>query len=493
VLRPLLIFLFAAACTSGPECQDAICPVCADAARKGEAEGGQDAEDAPAAADEGAIDSAGFQDLDVALAPDYSPGPTDPAIPCDDPQWLVYLTPDALPPFGPATRGDLTRCHKDAVFPKAYMVSQLEAVGEPTDELPESAQTYLVAYRTERLDGIGGLGTARVYLPSNPLRTDQFVVVTHGTTGLADQCAPSLVPEINNYMVIPLLARGWAVIAPDYAGLGTDGTQGYHNAADTGHSVLDAARAMANLFPFLSEARFAVLGHSQGGGAAMAAQALSEQYGPAGKLTGVVAFAPGYSFRDSSWVPLFPDYAIPGLTGFVFAMIFYADFANLLGVEHAGYAFDPAIRQEVVEAVGGLCAYAFVGVDSFYAATLGELFDDEFEKAVKACLVQSVCTDEVSLWIERCKKNVIPLDPAGAPLLIVGGDVDPLLPPSEMACLNDWLDSFLMPYQLCMGSGQDHFTAVYGNMGLAVEWLDDLFSGLPPASCPAATLPPCPW
>ena len=63
----------------------------------------------------------------------------------------------------------------------------------------------------------------------------------HGTMGLADTCAPSWSGPIgrDKAYIDAWLAAGFAVVAPDYQGLGTDGVHPYGAWDAESYSVLD--------------------------------------------------------------------------------------------------------------------------------------------------------------------------------------------------------------------------------------------------------------
>ena len=121
-----------------------------------------------------------------------------------------------------------------------------------------------------------------------------IVTWAHGTTGIADSCAPSRTSDHGGYSH-PLLQRwikaGYAVVQTDYEGLGTPGDHPYLIGASEGRSVLDAVLAARQVNPGISKT-FAISGHSQGGQAALFAAALAPKWTPSLKLKGTVAFAP---------------------------------------------------------------------------------------------------------------------------------------------------------------------------------------------------------
>ena len=78
-----------------------------------------------------------------------------------------------------------------------------------------------------------------------------MVAWAHGTTGFAQPCAPSLLPEPFTAGAMPaldeVLDRGWILVATDYVGLGTAGPHPYLIGQGEGRSVLDAMKAAHQL------------------------------------------------------------------------------------------------------------------------------------------------------------------------------------------------------------------------------------------------------
>ncbi|WP_433789374.1 lipase family protein [Actinoplanes sp. CA-252034] len=139
-----------------------------------------------------------------------------------------------------------------------------------------------------------------------------LVVLAPGTMGQGDQCSTSLALQRGlvlgaddgqttvsiGYEVLAiyrLLARGIAVVQTDYPGLGTtDRVHTYVNRVDSGHAVLDAARA-ARALPGTSitaASPVGLYGYSQGGGAVASAAELQVTYAPDVPVTATYAGAP---------------------------------------------------------------------------------------------------------------------------------------------------------------------------------------------------------
>ncbi|MET8424960.1 lipase family protein [Nocardia sp. NPDC004860] len=134
---------------------------------------------------------------------------------------------------------------------------------------------------------------AALYLPSGlpPQGGWPLVVWAHGTTGIGNDCAPSHRPQSdrNRSYFNQILDRGYAVLAPDYQGLGTGGNFSYYNAAVEGRSILDSITAVRGL-PVPLSAHWVLIGQSEGAHAVMSAAALYARNPAAVRgLTGVIA------------------------------------------------------------------------------------------------------------------------------------------------------------------------------------------------------------
>ena len=70
------------------------------------------------------------------------------------------------------------------------------------------------------------------------------MVDAHGASGIGRDCAPSLMRDLyHGNQMMQFVERGFAVVAPDYAGLGTDGRQEIVNKTAESNDVIYAQRA----------------------------------------------------------------------------------------------------------------------------------------------------------------------------------------------------------------------------------------------------------
>ena len=88
------------------------------------------------------------------------------------------------------------------------------------------------------------------------------------------------------------MRAGYAVVVPDYEGLGTRGTHPYLVGEATAHATLDAVRATRRFGAADASERFIVWGVGQGGHAALFTGQEADAYAPELELAGVAAGAP---------------------------------------------------------------------------------------------------------------------------------------------------------------------------------------------------------
>ncbi|MGW0044247.1 lipase family protein [Rhodococcus sp. NPDC003348] len=187
--------------------------------------------------------------------------------------------------------------------------------------LPGAADQYRVTYRTTDHRGGPRLSTGAVFVPPGPAPADGWPVISyaHGTIGLADKCAPSAVggTAVEAEYMDRWLRRGYAVVATDYAGLGTPGELAYLDGIAAGHDVTDMVRAGRHVVPALSP-RWAVAGLSQGGHAALHTAHLATAYAPDLDYRGAVALGAPTNLDQvfSLGRPGIPNFGVAGLTTF---------------------------------------------------------------------------------------------------------------------------------------------------------------------------------
>ena len=189
---------------------------------------------------------------------------------------------------------------------------------DPSISLASAAEAHRSYYGTVDKNGAPALSSSAVFLPRGEAPEGGWPVVAwaHGTTGLGDQCAPSTLPrsdrdaEYLNHM----LDQGFAVVASDYAGLGTPGLLSYLGGKVAAHNIIDSVAAARDAGMPLSS-KYSIVGQSQGAGAAMNAAARADGLDAPYDLDyrGVVATGtPANIEAIFQWAaPDFPPIAIP--------------------------------------------------------------------------------------------------------------------------------------------------------------------------------------
>ncbi len=169
--------------------------------------------------------------------------------------------------------------------------------------LPGTAEAHRYAYTTRDQHGRMALSTAAVFLPQGPPPRGGWktIAFAHGTVGLGDDCTPSALPwyEEGAAYLGGWLDAGYALVITDYQGLGTPGLHSYLNGAVEAASVVNSVRAAHELDVALAP-EWLVMGHSQGGQAALFTGNQADVLDPDGALDfrGTVGIAPGVNVED---------------------------------------------------------------------------------------------------------------------------------------------------------------------------------------------------
>ncbi len=199
-------------------------------------------------------------------------------------------------------------------FQEALTAVEVDRAAEPLFEWFErprsrhGVRVLEVRFWSRDFDGTPIEALSTVYIPvlSGTTREAPVLSFLSGTTGVGDQCAPSLEqPEVIRWgwyrqNMMAYAAQGVITVFPDYLGFNNpDIPQRYFSAAAEGHLMLDSLRAVRRVFteyPHLirssvrpGESSFTA-GYSQGGHAALAAADMNRSYAPEIRLDGAIAF-----------------------------------------------------------------------------------------------------------------------------------------------------------------------------------------------------------
>ncbi|OAA63866.1 hypothetical protein ISF_04575 [Cordyceps fumosorosea ARSEF 2679] len=289
---------------------------------------------------------------------------------------------------------------------------------DANDKLLVSSGTSLfrLQYTSRDLDGSVVPATAFVALPQARSTRDNssgglpVVAWAHGTVGLFAGCAPSNGPGMYDYGTWqPLVQRGYAVVATDYAGLGSNYTTHKYlshraHLEDVYHSVRAARRALGS---HVLGDRWMAAGHSQGGGAAwkLAESALVRNDSA---YLGTVALAPATHVVD-----MFLDHLAdntPALLGY-FTYLPFALARGLPSLNGSGLAAPPMqLRLRLAERAQVCIAGMFAMVKGL---SKSEIIDEE-----------GVARGRGQMRAWQREHSAAQGDRSPAPVLVVQGEAD---------------------------------------------------------------------
>jgi pimeloyl-ACP methyl ester carboxylesterase len=339
---------------------------------------------------------------------------------------------------------------------------------QPVDDLDVAgASAWRIMYLSEDLvgDPIAVTGTALVPSTAAPEAGRPVLTIAHGTTGIADQCAPSTGPERSELALMgPAVEAGYLVAMSDYEGLGTPGRHPYLVGESEGRGVLDAARAAGQLPDADPGERMAIFGYSQGGHGALWAGQLAAEWTPELDVVGTVAGAPATELpvivRAAGSLPI---------SGFLYMIIAgfndaYPDEAPLSAV----LTPEGEARLSVVDqACVGEVIRQFAGSDS------------------SALLVPGGLTS--GAWAALAEENDPGRAATEAPVLILHSAADATVPAALSQLLADRMcDAGQVVERRVYDRGQSHVDAVPDAVNDGLAWIDQRLAGEEPVStCPS--------
>jgi alpha-beta hydrolase superfamily lysophospholipase len=330
---------------------------------------------------------------------------------------------------------------------------------------------YRVMYASRSLQNHTVAVTGIVMIPKRPAPAAGYPVVTwaHGTTGLADQCAPSISPGTGGGAINDLLDRGWAFTATDYAGAGTPGVLPYLGGVIAARNTIDIVRAARNMSEAHASTEYAVWGYSQGGQAAMFALDIGAPYAPELRQVGVVAGAPPsqlsslYAHLKASKYSHYLLMLVVGLNAE------YGDSAAPLDqvLTPAGIALVPTLRERCLSIPG-------LGLRQPVQQLLQA-------KLRGASIAKTFKADPFT--ITKWRKVIEANDPqylktaTHAPLLIVQGGADEQIPAVSSQVLAKQQCSIGQNVERWLYPGENHAWTLVVSVADVTRWIGDRFAG----------------
>ena len=154
-------------------------------------------------------------------------------------------------------------------------------------ELPPEASAVRILYHSRSASGEDVATSGVVLIPSEekpPAGGWPVLAWAHGATGVTRQCAPSLMRNVGHGPFLSMYVNlGYAVVATDYAGLGTNFRNAFLDAPSNATDVIGSVSAARAAVPQLG-ARWMVIGEGEGSLAAVAVAEKQNQIRDAGYL-----------------------------------------------------------------------------------------------------------------------------------------------------------------------------------------------------------------
>jgi pimeloyl-ACP methyl ester carboxylesterase len=384
-----------------------------------------------------------------------------------------------------SNRGTVTMVKGSPDLPDFYGVPDPLPAGKPGDVIRSepvnipglNGSMSRVMYLSTNINGEAIAVTGLILIPNGTAPSGGWPIITwaHGTTGIADACAPSLQPAEFVTLANGLLDAGYLVVATDYEGLGTPGRHPYIVGESEARGTLDIVR-MAQNFPNANASkRYVIWGHSQGGHAAMFAGHIARTYAPEIELVADVAGAP------------------PSQLLLVNAALQTSPYKHYIAMVaaamNAAYGDQKADLTQVLTPEG---LDFLKNMDTMCTSDLGKAAAGlDFTKLQKA--------DPATIpsWNQLLKDN----DPGTftapipVPLLIIHGGNDEQIPVVSSAALFDQMCKIGQVAQRWVFAGQSHAGVIAPSFTSMMSWIGNRFAGKPmpdPIAPTGAVVQSCP-
>lgn len=317
----------------------------------------------------------------------------------------------------------------------------------PTDLwLPNTKRAYRVYYTSHDVHGLPSVVSGAVFIPNGTTPSAGWPVVAwaHGTTGIADKCAPSTSGRSQRDIdyLKAWLAAGYAIEATDYEGLGTPGEHPYEIGTSEARGVIDLARVGRVIDPTLGR-RWLAVGQSQGAQAAMFTGSLVQSYAPDLDFRGTVATGMPSQWRTIAEVAHSYDPAAPARPEAV--LILHGLGVNHPWTVHPSDYLTPLGQDLLAKAKTTYC------YDDFAAQFAGKTNADIFTiNSTQQAFLQNLVDQDLE----------IPIKQYGGPIFIAQGTADTTVYPPASQTTADELTAVGDDVTMRFYPGADHDTTL---------------------------------
>ncbi|WP_280338692.1 lipase family protein [Nocardia neocaledoniensis] len=332
----------------------------------------------------------------------------------------------------------------------------------------------VVEYTTLDSAGNERPASGALFLPAGdaPATGWPIIAYDHGTLGSGPGCGGQADPDLaplpvnrtaEDKLIQGLVEQGFAVVAPDYLGLGRfdTGPHPYLEVRSEATATIDLVRAARAVNPELSRT-WTVVGASQGGHAALSAAHVQASYAPELDFRGTVAIDPASDVEKALPLlgPWFPEAeGTAGLSAFTVSIL-----AGLRAThpEAEVDSYLTPLGKRIIDAAGGQCIDGIV--EDLAGHGLGELFSRPLSAGPLRAALAAYMT--------------LPTSGYDAPILLLVNATDAVVPSPLHAALVGQFAAGGVDFETVTGFGQH--TVLDQRMKDALAGFVDRVNQVPP-------------
>ncbi|WP_280307725.1 alpha/beta fold hydrolase [Nocardia neocaledoniensis] len=309
----------------------------------------------------------------------------------------------------------------------------------------------VVEYTTLDSAGVERPVSGALFVPAGEAPAGGWPIIAydHGTLGSGPSCGGQADPELaplpvnrasEDALMARLVDQGFAVVAPDYLGLGRfdTGPHPYLEVRSEATATIDLVRAARAANPDLSRT-WSVIGASQGGHAALGAAHIQAEYAPELDFRGTVALDPASDVEKV--LPLLLGPGVPALDGTAGITSFTLSILAGLRATHPEAEVDSYLSplgKELVDAVGSEC------IDETVRKVKGMAMGELFVRPLSEGPLRAALTAYMTL----------PTSGYDAPILLLLNATDMVVPSPLHAALVGQFAAGGVDFQTVTGFGQ---------------------------------------
>jgi pimeloyl-ACP methyl ester carboxylesterase len=289
---------------------------------------------------------------------------------------------------------------------------QLWRAGVRNTPIRSSIDCYRVVYRVRDAEGVAHIASALLALPRGA-QAHTLISYQHGTTANREN-VPSTLKVASREAIIVLAGAGYAVVAPDYLGLGVSQTNHPYLIAEPQARAVVAAIEAVRQIPGVPNGPVFLTGHSEGGHASLAAMRMLEASGE--DVLGAAPIAGAFDLRGVSL-----DVALQGRAP---TDVFYMAYSSWAYAHYYGQPLDSVLTPDSARVVEAMFAPADGaqsedGLPDHPRAMFNAVFLQAYEANGRHWFLDALAQNGVSDWTPR------------APVLLYYGSADTEVSPQE--------------------------------------------------------------